>query len=733
MQNASVLGLMAALSTAVGPAIAQSDAAAVVEIAASNGDVVEVAAAGGARTANGEAAVVLKAVTIVGEAGELANTAGAAQVLDAETLRASRVFTTSEALRKLPGVNVRDEEGFGLRPNIGIRGLNPSRSTKVLLLEDGIPLTYGVYGDNASYYHPPIERFDRIEVLKGAAVNLYGPQTVGGVINYITPLPSEALTAGLALAGGNRDYLSGRGMVSYGGHRLDYARKQSNGARDNTDLAIDDVNYKGVVAANAEHTLIARANYYRENSQVSYSGLTEAEYRTFGARYNPFENDRFDAYRWGASLTDDWTDGKIRLATTVYFANFSRDWWRQASTTTDTQCGTGFRDDRLAGLAVDSNACNSVQGRLRDYYNVGIEPRLTVPHASFGLDQELLAGARFHYERQNRLQVNATTPQARTGTTVENNQRDTDAVSAYAQNEIRLGKFTVAPGVRVERVEYERANQLTDATGDSRLTRVLYSFSGSYAISDDTLLYSGVHKGFAPPRVEDIVDNSGVSVDVNPESSINLEAGVRSRPVHGLSLEGTYFRNDFKNQIAVGNIAGGVPLAEGETLYEGFEASGRADFGTWLPGAHNPFLELAWTWLPTADQESVLTQVVSGAPVAGAAAGRRLPYAARHTLTTTVGYSHRAGVEARVEAVYIGGQFSDFANSDAPSANGQSGRISGATVWNLALNYDLPNTGLGVFFTVKNLFDHTYIVERTRGIVPGAPRLIQGGVEYRYY
>ena len=81
--------------------------------------------------------MVLKAVTIIGEPDDLARTAGSAQVLDADTLRASRVFTTSEALRKLPGVSVRDEEGFGLRPNIGIRGLNPTRSTKVLLLEDG--------------------------------------------------------------------------------------------------------------------------------------------------------------------------------------------------------------------------------------------------------------------------------------------------------------------------------------------------------------------------------------------------------------------------------------------------------------------------------------------------------------------------------------------------------------------------------------------------------------------
>jgi Fe(3+) dicitrate transport protein len=112
-------------------------------------------------------------------------------------------------LRKVAGIQVRDEEGFALRPNISIRGLNPTRSSKVLLLEDGIPLTYAPYGDNASYYHPPIDRFESIEVLKGSGQILYGPVTVGGVINYVTPNPPQRPSGHLTLTGGNRDYFNG--------------------------------------------------------------------------------------------------------------------------------------------------------------------------------------------------------------------------------------------------------------------------------------------------------------------------------------------------------------------------------------------------------------------------------------------------------------------------------------------------------------------------------------------
>jgi len=124
--------------------------------------------------------VLILSTTITGQTEGLPRIPGSVETIDRRTLEQSRVFTVNEALRKVSGVNTRDEEGLGLRPNIGMRGVNPTRSTKVLLLEDGIPLAYAPYGDNASYYHPPIERFESIEVLKGSGQIVYGPSTMGG-------------------------------------------------------------------------------------------------------------------------------------------------------------------------------------------------------------------------------------------------------------------------------------------------------------------------------------------------------------------------------------------------------------------------------------------------------------------------------------------------------------------------------------------------------------------------
>ena len=687
-----------------------------------------------------EVPIEMPVIEVIGTPERKKNLPGSAQVIDRETLELSHVMTTSEALRKAAGVNVRDEEGFGLRPNIGVRGLNPTRSTKVLLLEDGIPLAYAPYGDNASYYHPPVDRFDRIELLKGAAQNLYGPQTVGGVLNYITPAPPADFAGGFRLTGGNREYLNGHGYVGGNNLLFDFVRKEGDGARDNIHSDLNDVNFKAVTALGARQALTFRANYYSEDSQITYSGLTDAEYANFGARYNPFDNDEFKADREGASVTHELGLGEGgALTTNVYVARFNRDWWRQASTTTDSQCGTGFRDARIAGSEVDPDSCASIQGRLREYYTYGVEPRLRLAHGVLG-GGEFETGVRVHYETQDRIQRNGTSPDLHEGTVVEDNERTAQAYAAFAQNRFQLGRFAVIPGLRVERVEYERTNNGNGSTLDADLTEVIPSLGATFSASETLTLFAGIHRGFAPPRTEDILGQTSgslsgtvTSVDVEAEESWNSELGLRARPALGLAFDATVFRNDFSRQIAVGSIAGGsVPLATGETLYQGVELQGRADLGRMIDSMHNPFVELAYTWLPTADQETALERVDTGAAVTGSAAGKRLPYAPEHLLTASLGYSHPVGFDTRVEAVMIDDQYSDFANRADPDGSGLVGKIDRSVVWNAAVNYTLFIGGPRLFVTAKNLFDRTYIADRTRGIMPGAPRLVQAGVEYQF-
>jgi Fe(3+) dicitrate transport protein len=690
----------------------------------------------------------LPAIEVIGSSEELREMEGSGTILERETLYPSHVFTTNEALRKVPGVVIRDEEGFGMRPNIGIRGINPTRSTKTLLLEDGLPLSYAPYGDNASYYHPPIDRFERIEVIKGARQILFGPQTITGTINYITPTPPLAPSGFLSFTGGNRDYYNGH--ANYGGTwgklggLFDFIHKQGDGARDNTRLLIDDTNLKGVYEFDDRNALILRGNYFREDSQVTYSGITDAELRNFGIRYNPFKNDDFSSDRWGTSATHQFTFNEdVKLTTSFYWTNFRRDWWRQASTTTDTQCGAAFQSRRFAGLSVDPDSCNSIQGRLRNYYTWGIEPRLSVAYDLFGIRNEAELGFRAHYEEQFRRQINGKSPKARSGDLVEDNERFVDAYSGFIQNRFIFGDFSFTPGVRVESVAFERrslALKEGDLTkeGETSLMKAIPGFSLGYSPFEDTTLFVGAHRGFAPPRVEDTLDSSGRIVEVDAEDSWNLEFGFRAKPWRGLQAEATYFRNDFHRQIAVGSIAGGsVPLAVGQSLYQGLEVFGRVDFGAVFDSDHNIYFQTAWTWVADAEQKTPFRCLAVGGSipatcpnglVSGSVKGNRQPYAPEHAITAALGYSHPVGFDIQLEAVYVDDQFSDFANSKNPvDQSGLTGKIDDYAILNLSATYRIKSLNTDIYATVKNLLDEEYIVDRTRGILPGSPQLVQAG------
>ncbi|HEX5704166.1 MAG TPA: TonB-dependent receptor [Pyrinomonadaceae bacterium] len=669
---------------------------------------------------------------------------GSVEIIERATIESSRPVTSTEVLRKVSGIHVRDEEGLGLRPNIGIRGLNPTRSTKVLLLEDGIPLTYAPYGDNASYYHPPIERFEGAEVLKGSGQIVYGPQTVGGVINYVTPNPPTNWLGSLTVVGGNRDYFNGHinygGTVKNTGLLFGFTRKQGKGARADIRSGMNDFNFKSVTTIGDKQAVTTKFNHYGEDSQVTYSGLTEAEFQA-NPRQNPFRNDHFNGRHFDASVAHAFVfNPKVVLTTSIYGAYFRRHWWRQSS-------NSGERPNRLrtlpggdpdcTGMADLNTACGN-QGRLRKYHFVGVEPRLHVTKRLFGLKTETDFGFRAHFETQQRRQENGDLPTSRSGALVEHNERRNGAYSGFIQPRFIAGNWTITPGIRVEHIRYERTNRLGAGgaiIGHTQMTQLIPGLGVSYSPSRRLTVFGGVHRGFAPPRTEDVINNnSGASVDLDAELSWNYEVGMRSVPVDGLRLEATFFRMDYENQIVPATVAGGVGATftnGGSTMHQGIELSGRFDAGTFFRSTHNFYFRGAYTFLPDAYFTGTRFSSVGGFTNVSVS-GNRLPYAPRHLANATFGYSHPKGFDALLEAVHVANQFSDDLSTIVPTANGQRGLIPSYTVWNSTLNYNVESLHTTFFVTIKNVFDETYIVDRSRGLLPSPPRMIQAGLKVKF-
>ena len=132
----------------------------------------------------------VESVTIIGSKDDLKELAGSGAVISNEDLEKAMDTDIQKILTAVPGVYMRTEEGYGLRPNISIRGTAIERSAKVTIMEDGVLVAPSPYTSSSAYYFPTTGRIHSVEVLKGPAVVSQGPQTIGGAINLIsTPIP----------------------------------------------------------------------------------------------------------------------------------------------------------------------------------------------------------------------------------------------------------------------------------------------------------------------------------------------------------------------------------------------------------------------------------------------------------------------------------------------------------------------------------------------------------------
>lgn len=673
---------------------------------------------------------------------------GSSEVINSQELEARKPFSVNEALREAAGVNVVGEDTFGLAPNIGVRGLNPRRSARTLLLEDGMPLFLAPYGDPSAHYSTPLERVDRIELLKGSGQILYGPQSVGGMINFVTkPVPNQ-FEGSVMLSAGTDSYTGAHVNLGtggqWGGVMLDLIKKEGDGIRENHQFDVQEAVLKSKFKLSPTHSIMAKLGAYEERSNISETGLGTPEYAENPRQAPTGNNDNFKHDKLFIQLNHEAKLSKTAtLNTQYYYIDANRTSLRQIEET-DGDTGRSVLSRCPSGLPAEFNSnlsnANACGGRIRprQYTVQGIEPRLDFSHKAFGIDSFATVGARYHEEDIERRQFRGRTLDNLQATFQEEILARVQATSLYAQNTFVMGNWSLTPGLRHESVDTDLnlsrlGGAAVNVPRSSSESELLPGLGVTWSGLKDTTLFAGVHRGFAPPRPDRDLGDANNAFRVSPEKSTNAELGLRSTAWTGVSFEATLFSIDFEN-LVVGPDADGRFTNAGEAVHRGFELASRFDIDQLFGLKRGLYASLAYTNTATAEFKTTFrSDDAEGEDGYGEFdAGNRLPYAPKHLINVGLGFEKQAGWSGRVGVSHVSEQFANSDNTRVESIDGYGGVVPSYTLVNAALSFKPAGAQHTYFVNAENLFDKEYLASRVNAKQLGRGQTVIAGVRFNF-
>ena len=520
---------------------------------------------------------VLEEVTIIGDRDGARTLLGSAALVDSGQVRNEALVDINKILKTVPGIYIQEEDGYGLRPNIGIRGATSERSSKISLLEDGVMIAPAPYSNPAAYYFPTAARMHAIEVIKGAPLLRYGPHTTGGVLNLVsTPIPSQNRGRLRSFAGENGEIDL---LVSYGGklgewgYLFETAQRRSDGFKDidrggQTGYDLSDYLAKLSWEANG-HRLLLKAQRSEEISHETYLGLTDADFLTrANRRYGLSAPDQMDNSHEGyGAFYSGRLSSKISLSVTAYLNKFSRDWFKLSGGGKLVAAANG--GDAIAMGVLDGTVDKS--GLKFKHNNRSYESRGLEVNADINLDDHQVSfGWRSHADEMDRFQPQDLYDQvggelsyvdtiAPSGS--NNRLEDADAISFWAIDEWQVSeKLDLNFMLRFEDVDSRRRQyadtaRLTEPSARSNNTSLwLPGVSLGYQLNENVLVIASAHKGFSPL-------GGGAKAYEKPEVSYNYEMGLRY--IGDWSAEAIGFYSDFNNKAE--NCSDASPCSDGST------------------------------------------------------------------------------------------------------------------------------------------------------------------------
>ena len=710
---------------------------------------------------NNAPAEYVERIQILGHDDKLRTEAGAATLIGEVELEKFKFDDINRVLYSVPGVNIREEDGYGLRPNIGFRGATPERSKKITVMEDGVLIGPAPYSAPAAYYFPMMSKMTALEVFKGPAAIKYGPNTVAGALNMTTRQIPNSKEGAIDVATGSDGYAKAKAYFGTTngnfGYLVEAVHIQADGFKEldgggDTGFDKNDIMAKFQYdLSDSQYNQIVelKFSYADETSDETYLGLTDADFKqNANRRYVASQNDLMDWDHQQVQFTHFIGNDDFDVTTRVYRNDFERSWnkingFKDGAVVSDLQ-------DILLNPETDDNApfYQVLTGQRdtereyekiilgdnqREYYSQGIQSELYLYQELFDVKHTFNVGFRYH---QDQIQRRHTTDayfmtsgklvsdgSATLATTT--NTEKTTAIAVFFKDTMTLGALDLTLGLRGEFIEGEYQNDAPGQEGDwqKKDTDVwLPSISGFYTLSESAGLFFGIHEGFVPTSPKE-------PTSVKVESSINYELGARYHN-DGSQLEAVVFYNDIENlkegcsfstaSQCANNIDAEFNSSEASVI--GLELSAKHTYE--LSADYDLPVSLSYTYTK-GEFDNAFTSDFSMWGVVEA--GDALPYLPENQLTLDIGV---AANDWQVNLItrYI---------SKMKEAAGDDVLLSGVstealTVVDFAASYELGEMG-NVYFKVDNVLDDQKIVShRPYGARPSKPRTAVIGYQYNF-
>lgn len=693
---------------------------------------------------------------VTGQAEEVFRTGGSAHAVSAEVLEQMNYDDPNSILASVPGVYVRQEDGYGLRPNIGIRGANAERSRRITIMEDGVLIAPAPYSAPAAYYFPLATRMVGVDVFMGPAAIPFGPHTVGGAVDFRDrPIPTRA-QGGLDLALGSTWFGRFHGHYgdsnAWGGYLLEAVHLRTDGFR-RLDFVSGDpstgFDRTDIIARGELHGDLSRDVYHRfevvaglglERSNETYVGLTDGDLRADPwRRYGITGTDRMDWWRTRAMLRYELLADDVDVLVTAYRHDFERTWQRLDGFNDGTRLAevlanptlgrNAFYYDVLTGAEPATSAGQGVL-RVRNrrvFVSQGIQARTRIRFRTDELRHTLEVGLRLHYDEIERHHtgVGLFIDRSSIVADVENerlltrNRAQSLALSAHGAYQLRVRGLTVTPGVRLEAIAGEHFDMISGRFQRTEQAEVLPGLGVSYEIVRDLAAFAGAHRGYSPVA-------PGQPQGVRPEMSWNYEIGARygriDTPSHG---QAAFFLSDYENITGECSGAGGCSEALIDRMFNGDRA---LILGIEASATHTLVVDeirlplrgnYTWTWTRFA------TAFVSDNPTFGEVrVGDHLPYVPEHQFTIGAGVEWRM-LRANLQAQYVSPMRDRASQGPIRPGEGTDEQFYLDAVASVEIH-----SGVRLYARAENLMNAAPIVARRPfGARTGRPLLVQGGIE----